>query len=510
MRRHVGFRARARCLQMTPPSGGVVVKKRLSAFLQAARMLLRRPRAALGAIRRARVAKWRLPVIGLAALLLASCASYRPLPLGRGEGVADVAHLAAPLAGMPMPEAAPHRFDPSDGLDATEVAMLAVANSPDLKLKRDALGVARAQAFAAGLLPDPQLAVGRDFPVHPGAGLTSAYSVGLSEDLGAWLTRSSRVAAARGQAEQVNLELLWDEWQTIAQARLLFDEVANLRAQNQRLAAEQRALEPVTRYVGQALRDGNLTFDSASAGLNAQHDLAQKLAANAIALHQAQADLHGLLGLAPQAPLPLVGAPYRPQPSAAQVDEALADLPRRRPDLLALQAGYQAQEANLRGAILAQFPALTLGFNRARDTSNITTNGFALGLSLPLFDRNRGNIAVASATRQQLHDDYAARLLSTRSDTQRLRADLDTLSIQQRGLAAHAKALDQARDAAARAWNARLLDWPTYLAIRASALTADLDLLDAQQEQARQAIALEALLGNTDLATAPPTQATSP
>ena len=41
--------------------------------------------------------------------------------------------------------------------------------------------------------------------------------------------------------------------------------------------------------------------------------------------------------------------------------------------------------------------------------------------------------------------------------------------------------------------------WPTYLAIRSNALSADLDLMAVQQEQARQSIALEALLGNTDI-----------
>ena len=59
---------------------------------------------------------------------------------------------------MPLPELRTHRFDPDDGLDITEVAMLAVANNPDLRLARDDAHIARAQAFAAGLLPDPQIA----------------------------------------------------------------------------------------------------------------------------------------------------------------------------------------------------------------------------------------------------------------------------------------------------------------------------------------------------------------
>jgi outer membrane protein TolC len=444
-------------------------------------------------------------------LIVSACASYAPLPLSRGEGAAGVAQLVAPTAAMPLPSLATHRFDPADGLDVTETAMLAVANSPALKLKRDELGIARAQAFAAGLLPDPQLSLGEDFPSHSGGGLTTAFNLGLSEDLGALLMRSSRQAAARSQAGQVNLELLWAEWQTVAQARLLFDQVLNLRAQQVRLAGEQAALEQVTPYIHAALAAGNLTYDSASAGLNAVADVRKQQADNAVALHQADSDLHVLLGLALTAPLELVGAPYRVAPTSAQLRQALADLPRRRPDLLALQAGYQAQEAKLRGAVLAQFPALTIGFSSARDTSAIYTHGFSVGITLPLFDRNRGNIAIERATRQQLKDDYASRVLTTRSDMQRLAADLATLEQHERSLAVHAEQLADARRAAEQSWRQGLLDWPTWLAIRSRSLAADLDLLAVQQQQATQSIALEALLGNTDLGdTAHPVPAQAP
>ncbi|KZC43665.1 MULTISPECIES: TolC family protein [Rhodanobacter] len=447
------------------------------------------------------------------ALLVSGCASYAPLPLGSGEGAADVAQLTAPTSRMPLPSLATHRFDPADGLDVTETAMLAVANSPPLKLKRDELGIARAQAFAAGLLPDPQLSLGEDFPQHSGGGLTTAFNLGLSEDVTALLTRSSRKAAARSQAQQVNLDLLWAEWQTVAQARLLFDQVLNLRAQQARLASEQAALEQVTPYIQSALDAGNLSYDSASAGLNAAADVRRQLADNAVALHQADSDLHVLLGLAPTATLDLAGAPYRVAPTPAQLQQALADLPRRRPDLLALQAGYQSQQEKLRTAVLAQFPALNIGFNTARDTGAVYTRGFTVGITLPLFDRNRGNIAIERATRQQLKDDYESRVLTTRSDMQRLAADLATLAQHEQRLAAHTQQLDAARRIAEQSWRQGLLDWPTWLAIRSQSLAADLELLAVQQQQATQSIALEALLGNTALAApgpSAPAQAPTP
>lgn len=444
----------------------------------------------------------------LATLLgVGGCATYADLPLGQGRGAASVAALTAPTAAMALPLPATHRFDPSDGLDVTEVAMLAVVNSPQLRVKRDELGIARAQAFAAGLLPDPQLALSADFPRQRAGGLVTAYSLGLSEDIGALLTRSSRKAAAREQTRQVNLDLLWAEWQTVAQARLLFDQVQDLRAQRTVLEREQPALAEVAGFIRAAVAAGNLSYDSASAGLNAQADLRKRLADNAVALHQADADLHLLLGLAPDAPLPLVGAPYRATPTAAELQAALDALPQRRPDLLALQAGYASQQEKLRAAILAQFPALNIGFNTARDTGNVHTHGFSIGITLPLFDRNRGNIAIERATRAQLHDDYAARVLTTRSDIRRIDADLATLDTEVDQLQTHVHELDQARDAADRAWRAGALDWPTWLAIRSNALAAGLDLLATRQERARQSIALETLLGRSDLVAPDPSTA---
>jgi len=74
------------------------------------------------------------------------------------------------------------------------------------------------------------------------------------------------------------------------------------------------------------------------------------------------------------------------------------ELAQRRPDLLALQAGYRSQEARVRAAILGQFASITLGITRARDTGSVSTNGFTIGLTLPLFSGNRGEIKIERAT----------------------------------------------------------------------------------------------------------------
>lgn len=49
----------------------------------------------------------------------------------------------------------------------------------------------------------------------------------------------------------------------------------------------------------------------------------------------------------------------------------------------------------------------------------VPTSGFTNALTRPLFDHNRGNIAIETAICQRLRDDYAARLLTTLSDVQK-------------------------------------------------------------------------------------------
>jgi outer membrane protein TolC len=440
------------------------------------------------------VSHLRLPC-ALIALLLTGCATFTPLPLNEGRASTHVDDIKVPASIMPTVFLRQYTFDPTDGLDTTEVAMLAIANNPRLRVERDKAGVAHAEAYAAGLLPDPSVSYEHDKPIGNEPGATDAFTAGLSLDLGSLVTRSARVASARAGEREVDLNLLWSEWQTIAQARTLFARVYYTRRLVARLQREHAALAPVQIAITRALESRDLTYEVAGAGLNAATDVTNQLAAAERQLHQDEHDLHDLLGLDASTPLHLAGAPFAANPNPLQVQQALAEVAKRRPDLLALKAGYAAQQAKLHAAVLAQFPAITVGVVRARDNSNIASAGFTIGLSLPLFDGNRGNIAIARATRRQLHDAYTARLLTDRNEVQRLHADLQSDLAQRKLLVVHTTQLTQARQAAQANYAAGRLDWPTYLAIRANSLASDTALLALEQNTHTTAIALNALIG---------------
>ncbi|WP_230949360.1 TolC family protein [Burkholderia vietnamiensis] len=429
--------------------------------------------------------------------LITGCTTYHEKPLSQVSTALsknDLARFEIDSGNMPLPELAAHRFDPSDGLDIEDVAMLAVANNPDLKLARDDLGIAQAQAFAAGLLPDPQLSVSSDFP--GASGLERAFNYGLSMDVMAIVSRGANKRSAIATARKTDLGLLWQEWQVVAQAKQLYTKA---RYQDAVLPLLEQARDlDLTRYVRieHARHAGNMTDDAVSVALTTYGDARKQYDDMVRAREQTHHDLNLLLGLAPDVGLNLVGSSRPAVLSRPALDAALAALPKRRPDLIALQAGYEAQEQKYRAAILNQFPSLTVGFDRARDTSGIYTTGFQIALSLPIFNRNRGNVAIEQATRQRLADEYQARLNAAYADIAHLRNDSHLAAVQLAQDEAALPALVEAAGRARKAFAAHDIALGQYTDAQLAALTRQIDAQTQRDALAEQRIGLQALLGS--------------
>jgi outer membrane protein TolC len=450
---------------------------------------------------RASVAAHRSPrlraLVAVGALLLGGCTWYHREPLAPRDtstSAHSLERIQIDASRMPLPELAAHRFDPSDGLDIDEVAMLAVANNPDLKLARDDLGIARAQAYSAGLLPDPQLSVSSDYP--GAAGATRAFNYGLSIDVMAIVLRSANKQSADASVAKTDLGLLWQEWQVVAQARQLFIKT-RFQQDTLPLLQQQRDLAR-TRYerMAEARRDGNLTDDTLTAALTAYSDARKQYTDAERAAQQTRHDLNALLGLAPEVQVQLSGKEDIAPLVDPTLDAALATLAQRRPDLIALQAGYEAQEQKYRAAILSQFPSLSVGFVRARDTSNIYTSGFQINLSLPIFNRNQGNVAIEKATRQRLRDEYQTRLNQAYADVAQMRADQVILTRQLQQTEAALPDVDLAAQHAAAAYAEHNLALGAYTDAQSAALAKRVDVATLRESLAEQRVGLQALLGS--------------
>jgi outer membrane protein TolC len=427
---------------------------------------------------------------------LACCATYKPNPLNTHSTLPDhIPHIAIDPKQMPLPELAAHRFDPSDGLDMTEVAMLAVVNNPDLKIARDDAGISRAQAFSAGFLPNPQLTFSQDITNTGGAGATKAFNFGLSYDFGSLLLHSSTRSAAEADARKTDLNLLWQEWQVVSQARLLF--VRLTQAKKLMAILEQNRALFADRYkrTQLALDQGLLAIDAVTPNLTALQDVNKQINDLERQVNQNRHDLNALLGISPEVNVPLQGDVTLPALDEAAIKAILPNLARRRPDLIGLEAGYQAEDFRYRAAILAQFPALNIGLNRARDSSAIYSTGIGITLSLPIFNHNQGNIAIEEATRQKLHDDYQQRLNTGTSDIHRL---MNEQRINARQLAAVNQSVAEltvVADKAKTAFQTNNIDMLAFANLQSSLLSKQIEQTNLQQSILEQRVALQTLIG---------------
>ena len=438
---------------------------------------------------------WPIQVLatGLAVTpLLGGCAMYHAAPLTDRAG-SPLASLTIPATTALPGGARVHAFDAADGLDATEVAMIAVVYSPQLRVLRAQSAVGRAQAFAAGLLPDPVFGLSRDQPSAGQVGASTAYTRGLTWDFSQLVTYGERQSARQHTDEQVKLDVLWGEWQVVSQSRLLFVRIQRGRELVARLEAEVDVLRPLQPRLATALRQGTLTFDVATTGLTAASEVARQLTDARTALSNAEHDLRELLGLGADEPLHLVGDGDPPAVSESDNNNALLASPPRRPDLRALREGYAAEDARLRAAILGQFPTVNFGISKSRDNSNVSSSGFTLSVSLPIFDRNQGAVRIEKATREQLNAEYTQRLLAAHSDVSRLLAAEKILVDRETMLATYSSDLKATVERADRGYAKGLMDWTVYLGLRQSSLAAEVELIGLKLVLAETRVGLATL-----------------
>lgn len=431
-------------------------------------------------------------------LCINGCATYQALRLNSKE----VEKALRPTEGKALeiavrdlkhPLLRPVRLDASDGLSPDEAAVLAVVLNPALRAVRDQNAEAEAQLLKAGILPNPQLSGSLDFVTGGAtAGTQTGSTFGLSWDLRTLITHGHDVASARADLQAVRLDVAWEEWQTALAARSAVYNLVALRAQvsqvreiSERLTSNAALVKKVEETHEMNLLDSAAVVTSANDARATLLGLQQEAEQNRIALNRA-------IGYPPATQLRLqsdASLPSRVDPPSES--SLLHGLEERRLDMLALKRGYESQDAKLRAAILGQFPNISIGFNRARDTGNVHTSGLGITIEIPLFDRNQGNIAIEGATRKRLFDEYTNRVFEARSDIAAALVDIHALNAQiaqaQSALPAFRHVVETSGKAVADG-NAEILGHYTLQ----NALTQkSLDILKLKQQLAQARIALE-------------------
>ncbi|WP_443025426.1 TolC family protein [Sphingomonas sp. RB3P16] len=416
--------------------------------------------------------------------LLAGCARYTALPLDQAPALAPaVATLqhAPPSAGAP--------------LSVAQVVDLVLANNPDLKAARLKRAIAASQIRQAGILPNPSLS-GAFLPLLSGAGSVPAWSIGITQDIKALITYRTRRRAAADSERQVAADMVWQEWQVAGQARQIATDLIVGAKMRPSYAAAYHLLIARNAKLEQALAARNVTLVTV-----APDRVALQTARSALdALDQKQSallhQLNALLGLAPDVVVPLATNVDLPSFDPAAIRAGLAKLPDRRPDLIALRMGYAAADAQVRQAILSQFPDLVLGGSVAGDNSKVINGGPTAALGLPIFDRNQGNVAIANATRAQLHADYTARLAAAVGTVGGLLAEMEQLSAQLAVARRDLPAVQLAATRAQAAFGASNLDERGYVDLVTNRFTKEQDIMTLELALLDRQIALQTLVGD--------------
>ncbi|MBK7249643.1 MAG: TolC family protein [Gammaproteobacteria bacterium] len=433
----------------------------------------------------------------LVTLLLATgCAHYAPAPLSPTPDILAIPvpqAVAARSRQLERPFLQPVTIDLAAPLDGNALAALAVVSNPDLKALRARAGVAEAQAFAAGLVPDLAVNVGADFVVGGPPAVTNLVAA-LGLNLNALRTRSVRLGQAQALASQARLDLMWAEWQTAGAARIAAARILALTRSKMLSQSASETAEAMLVKVTGAVGRGDAPPGQLQGVRLAALDAAGRYRADEQALVAAKLELSRLLGIPPDLQIRVEESPLPSEPALDAHD--LFDIAQReRPDLRALRAGYTAQESAVRLAVMEQFPTLDLTVNGTRDTGNNRLIGPAVAFSLPLWNRNRGTIAIESATREALRAEYDARVFRTRSEIATALAGLAVSYPQRAVLLSQIPALRAFADRMATAAGRG----DQSLAARDEALQSVRDkemlLVASEQAIAEQSIALELLTG---------------
>lgn len=403
---------------------------------------------------------------------------------------------------------APHSIDPQAEAAAFDARTLgsgpwslaalqaeAVQHNPDLAIARAQRKAAEATAITAGARPNPALSTSAQRNTSAERGTKAwTYDLGLSVPIETAGKRDIRLAQAAWQAQAAAYAEAEAFWRVRGKVREAYIGAFPTEQQARERAALQASLSEETQK--------RLTAGMVSNGEALQTRLVARQAVLAVEdAHRRRIEsLHKLaasIGVPERAlegsRLPFNDLSTKALPSAAVIDEAAKTALQARPDVLASLAAYEASQTALQLEIAKQYPDLSIGPGYSWDAGALKWS-LALGLILPLFDRNRGPIAEAEAKREEAAASFRATQEQAIADIAAARA---AYAQARRQLAlAQAMADDQAKRlrSAELAFRAGATDRLALLAAQVEASTAQSTHIDALLDAHRTAGLLETAL----------------
>lgn len=338
-------------------------------------------------------------------LLVAGCASYGPRPLNPSATLSARSErtLDAALLDRTVRTIAP-RAEPSDvKLDRLSLFAAILLFDPKVEAARAAVETAKAQARADRKAPGPVLTLTSEYANDPAT--RSPWLLGgvIDVPIDAGGRRAARLTASESAvlvARYSFAETLWAERMAVRRAlidRMIAQRQAELASavtvlRNRQVAVLERKVaagdmarsELVQAKLAQAAAQ-RLGSDAAARRIEADRSISGLLGFSETALAKLELSWDGF-ETPPSDPLATIGHDDRMQAITA------------RSNVLKALASYDQAEANLRGEVARQFPAIVVspGYTWERGLVKLP---LSIGLSLPPLDLNRAGIAAATARR---------------------------------------------------------------------------------------------------------------
>jgi len=425
----------------------------------------------------------------VAATISTGCASTNGAPTIRDVDASIRAR--SPETALRLGETAPTPPDVNiaDGLTQEEAVAIALWNSPSFQATLVDLGVARADLADAGLFRNPILSL--LFPLGP-----KQLEFTLQYPFDVFVHRPARVAAAKLNVHAVGQRLVWDALSLIAHVRTTHADA--IVADRRLLLANENAIlsRRLAEITDARLRAGDISDLEARAP---RSDAARTDVVRRAVQHdrdRARLTLAGLLGLnqVPEQLQPRVSAAYEVAP--CEVDEHLLnDALASRPDVRAAELAIEAATARARwegSRVLALIGLL--------DANGKGDEGFEMGpgitVDLPLFNRNQGGKARATAEIERATHLYTAARAQVVTD---VRSAGVRVSQAQQSLDAWTNdivpSLEVERRQAESAYNAGEIPLINVLDVSRRLVDGRMRQLDAEADVFRARIALERAIG---------------
>jgi len=347
-------------------------------------------------------------LLPLALCLLTGCATYHAQPLAPADLARRFEHRSLADAGLHdyVVRALGHDITPWPPAQWNRrlLTLAAWYDNPALEIVRARAATARAGIDVAGALPNPTLQLPFEYATpNPGPG--APFSLGLALDIPIETAgkRGYRVDQARHLSDAAQLSIETEAWKVSGQVRdaltALYSAQSHRSSLARRVADERQVVAMIERRhsVGE-----NSAADVGAATLamdQAQHDFATADAA----LSDARAQLAAAIGvpLAAIDGIRIDPASFATPPSAPPAPQAQRDAIFHRSDLLASLADYAAAESALQLEVAKQYPDLHLGPGYTYDTGTRRIAFGLAGITLPIFDQNRGGIREAEGKRKE-------------------------------------------------------------------------------------------------------------